>query len=703
MGKLGTASKTLTGKAGIRTHEVDGGKSGAGARSCAAARFPHGGARGDEGRPGSGSEEDEDPQEKAEPPHDAHEDSGWSSDFSSIPLRLLGFGVLMGWHFLLLFFPLMISNERLLPHDAHEDSGWSSDFSSIPLRLLGFGVLMGWHFLLLFFPLMISNERLLPEYLFQRQLVLNTSLGVFFIVFGWVLERFCPAGRNKTLKLLVCGTLATVAGCTGLVLAAETTPLVFRVVAVSLVGAGEAVLMLLWLRFYSETSVNFSGRYLAASALIGSLLCYFTRNLTSELAVGVFLVLPLLSAVMYLLGRNHVRMRGMDEAGRGVSDWSAARKPFFIRTGQLMVFACVFGMFQGSVVPGGEALLTVADPLSVIGVGVAGAFLAAMYLRTPVKPDLRLLHKASILLFVGGIMLAPFVTSFLATVAAAAALAGFMLLDLISLIFTIDLIRTFDLRSGIIIGLNRGLEYAAFAVGILAGFLMWGAYGISLIFTIDLIRTFDLRSGIIIGLNRGLEYAAFAVGILAGFLMWGAYGALPEFPYAMAFVSVLVSFAAALFLLDVKDVWTADYYAPAPPYVEAEEEQAPEFVRTRGRWRSACDAVCEEYGLSPREREIFPSIAKGRNAEYIQNAFVISGHTAKTHISNIYGGAGSRVRAHARQVAQRMRRGVRGVRPFPARTRDISLHSEGAQRRVHSKRVRHLGAYGEDAYFQHLP
>ena len=70
--------------------------------------------------------------------------------------------------------------------------------------------------------------------------------------------------------------------------------------------------------------------------------------------------------------------------------------------------------------------------------------------------------------------------------------------------------------------------------------------------------------------------------------------------------------------------------------MEAEEEQAPEFVRTRGRWRSACDAVCEEYGLSPREREIFPSIAKGRNAEYIQNAFVISGHTAKTHISNIY-------------------------------------------------------------------
>lgn len=125
------------------------GRRGAKLRGCPLSAW--GGARGDEGRPGSGSEEDEGPQEKAEPPHDAHEDSGWSSDFSSIPLRLLGFGVLMGWHFLLLFFPLMISNERLL-----------------------------------------------PEYLFQRQLVLNTSLGVFFIVFGWVLERFAlQAGTRR--------------------------------------------------------------------------------------------------------------------------------------------------------------------------------------------------------------------------------------------------------------------------------------------------------------------------------------------------------------------------------------------------------------------------------------------------------------------------------------------------------------------------
>lgn len=467
------------------------------------------------------------------------------------------------------------------------DSGGSSDFSSIPLRLLGFGVLMGWHFLLLFFPLMIADDYRLPEFLFQRQVTLNASLGVFFVLFGWVLEKYCPAGRNKTSKMLALAVVASVVGCVGMVSSVEPALLFARLSFVVLVGAGEAILMLLWLRFYSETSVNFSGRYLAASAVIGSLLCYFTRHLTIELAIAVFLALPLLSAGMYVLGRSHVRMRAEEGAERGVSDWKTARRPFFIRTAQLMVFACVFGLFQGSVVPGGEALFSVADPLSVIGVGVAGVFLALMYLNAPVKPDLRLLHKTSILLFVGGIMLAPFATSLLATVAAAAALTGFMLLDLISLIFAIDLIRTFD-----------------------------------------------LRSGIVIGLNRGLEYAAFAVGIVAGYLTWGTFGGTPEFPYAMAFVSVLVSFAAALYLLEVKDVWTADYYAPSSMYEE--ERPEVEVVKTRGRWRAACDAICEEYGLSPREREIFPSIAKGRNAEYIQNAFVISGHTAKTHISNIY-------------------------------------------------------------------
>lgn len=46
--------------------------------------------------------------------------------------------------------------------------------------------------------------------------------------------------------------------------------------------------------------------------------------------------------------------------------------------------------------------------------------------------------------------------------------------------------------------------------------------------------------------------------------------------------------------------------------------------------------MAELYKLSPRETEIFFLIAKGRNAEYVQKTLIISLHTAKTHIANIY-------------------------------------------------------------------
>lgn len=48
------------------------------------------------------------------------------------------------------------------------------------------------------------------------------------------------------------------------------------------------------------------------------------------------------------------------------------------------------------------------------------------------------------------------------------------------------------------------------------------------------------------------------------------------------------------------------------------------------------ETICKEHSLTPREEEVFMLLAKGRNAEYIQNALFISNHTVKTHIYNIY-------------------------------------------------------------------
>ncbi|MCI9129931.1 MAG: helix-turn-helix transcriptional regulator [Eggerthellaceae bacterium] len=49
-----------------------------------------------------------------------------------------------------------------------------------------------------------------------------------------------------------------------------------------------------------------------------------------------------------------------------------------------------------------------------------------------------------------------------------------------------------------------------------------------------------------------------------------------------------------------------------------------------------CEAVAKLYQLSPRETDILVFLAKGRNAAWIQEQLVISPHTVKSHIYNIY-------------------------------------------------------------------
>lgn len=72
------------------------------------------------------------------------------------------------------------------------------------------------------------------------------------------------------------------------------------------------------------------------------------------------------------------------------------------------------------------------------------------------------------------------------------------------------------------------------------------------------------------------------------------------------------------------------------------EEAAP--LRP-GLFHVKCEVVSDRYGLSARQREVLAMLAKGRNADYITEKLVISSHTAKAHIYNIYQKTG----VHSRQ------------------------------------------------------
>lgn len=64
-----------------------------------------------------------------------------------------------------------------------------------------------------------------------------------------------------------------------------------------------------------------------------------------------------------------------------------------------------------------------------------------------------------------------------------------------------------------------------------------------------------------------------------------------------------------------------------------------------GIWSKRIKALSAQFGLSPKETEVLFLLAKGRNAEYIQNQLVVSRHTAKAHIYHIYQKTG----VHSRQ------------------------------------------------------
>ncbi|MDR0889011.1 MAG: helix-turn-helix transcriptional regulator [Coriobacteriales bacterium] len=56
----------------------------------------------------------------------------------------------------------------------------------------------------------------------------------------------------------------------------------------------------------------------------------------------------------------------------------------------------------------------------------------------------------------------------------------------------------------------------------------------------------------------------------------------------------------------------------------------------RRDFNDRCRDIADHNGLSPREREVFTMLASGHNSTYIEETLVISGHTVKTHMNNIY-------------------------------------------------------------------
>lgn len=72
------------------------------------------------------------------------------------------------------------------------------------------------------------------------------------------------------------------------------------------------------------------------------------------------------------------------------------------------------------------------------------------------------------------------------------------------------------------------------------------------------------------------------------------------------------------------------------PAAGPDDGEADATARLHALIAQRCDQVADAYGLSPREREVFACMARGRTRAGIQEDLVLSGNTVKTHVAHIY-------------------------------------------------------------------
>ena len=130
-----------------------------------------------------------------------------------------------------------------------------------------------------------------------------------------------------------------------------------------------------------------------------------------------------------------------------------------------------------------------------------------------------------------------------------------------------------------------------------------------------------------------MKWAGFSAGVAVAYVVFHAHplgdGALMFVMCALAVITV-ASYAA----YNGEDARLQDELFGI--ITDEGHELVIDPPKNAAPFRDRCDALAKRYELSPRETEVFVYLAKGRNAEYIQQKLFISANTVKSHIFHIY-------------------------------------------------------------------
>lgn len=520
--------------------------------------------------------------------------------------------------------------------------------------MIGFKVNLSWHYLVLFSPIFIgATDNPSFAFFLERQFTLYLTLALSFGALVGVGRFFLK--RNKTapstLLLGAAGLLATVASVLSLATLSADMP--WRIASVVLLGFSEAFLMFLWLHYYMEAAAGHLFRSFAVDMMAGGVIAFLTCSFVPPLSYVVALCMPAVATVSLIA--NWRTIEPVDVAARTPAVVPPRKSVLRHSLKTLLpttVYAFVFGLLQGGFINSGVALLMAGNAVVLVGIVVAGIVIFFIPEAPETNADIDTIHRFSLLFFVLGIVGLSFLGGGGGVLLASETviLAGFNLFDFGGLILGVGLARRLKPGSLLLVDGGRVLVYMSLAVGLVVGktvvtglgvadpsLVLYSLCGAAITMLVATVLTpFREQEPFEAQLARMTSDpgAAAPEGAAAAKKADVASASAAGAPAPSGAGAGTSKKAAAEPAPDASASASRDEDAPSKPALSSKPSGEPKRADTP--WRRTCRGIAELYKLSPRETEIFFLIAKGRNAEYVQQKLVISMHTAKTHIANIY-------------------------------------------------------------------
>ncbi|MBX9032418.1 response regulator transcription factor [Gordonibacter massiliensis (ex Traore et al. 2017)] len=114
-------------------------------------------------------------------------------------------------------------------------------------------------------------------------------------------------------------------------------------------------------------------------------------------------------------------------------------------------------------------------------------------------------------------------------------------------------------------------------------------------------------------------------------------GAITSSLVLMDFLPITLS-ASAVCIVALLCVVIISAFSPydSEPVFDSFEGGITKTHEHKGIWKATVEDISQHNQLTPREKEVFEYLAKGRSVKYISAKLVISEHTTKTHVYRIY-------------------------------------------------------------------